>query len=81
MPLPLSRPFPDVIQLWLCPICKWEATDLVEFGRHMGKTNHGVVVVKDVGAGRETHVLMTGVPNPDDPPAVLPLPPILRDVR
>ena len=79
MPLPLLRPFPDVVHLWRCPICNHESFTLADLGRHMGKTNHGVVVVKNDGAEREAFVLMTPLNN--SLPEVLPLPSILRGVE
>lgn len=82
MPLPPARPFPDVIELWPCPVCGRQETSLLALGRHMGKAGHGTVVVKNVGAERETLVLMT--PPPKDRiggMTVLPLSQIIRDVE
>lgn len=82
MPLPPARPFPDVIELWPCPVCGREEVSLLALGRHMGKTGHGTIVVKNVGAERSTVVLTTPPPHDKrDGVSVLPLSQILRDVR
>lgn len=82
MPLPLPRAVPDVIELWGCPICNHEATSLTALGRHMGKTSHGVVVVKNVGVERETLVMVTRAFDRErSDPSIFPLPPIFRNVE